>query len=83
MPPSGRGGSSRPDRRIAGDILGTLADITGITWTGRFATLYGFPPDETCQYLLEAGSFFISPPARHAFCHRPGPAPGRLRDFPG
>ena len=55
---------SRADRRIAGGILGTLADITNITWTGRFRDLYGFPPEETYQYLLEAGSF-ISPAARH------------------
>ena len=55
---------SRADRRIAGDILGTLVDITNITWTGRFRDLYGFPPEETYQYLLEAGSF-ISPAARH------------------
>ena len=55
---------SRADRRIAGDILGTLADITNITWTGRFRDIYSFPPEETYQYLLEAGSF-ISPAARH------------------
>ena len=60
----GLAGLSRADRRIAGDILGTLADITNITWTGRFRDLYGFPPEETYQYLLEAGSF-ISPAARH------------------
>jgi len=56
---------SRADRRIAGDILGTLTDITNITWTGRFRDLYGFPAEETYQYLLEAGSF-ISPAARRA-----------------
>jgi V/A-type H+/Na+-transporting ATPase subunit C len=59
----GREGLSRADRRIAGDILGTLADITNITWAGRCRDLYGFPPEETYQYLLEAGSF-ISPGAR-------------------
>jgi len=57
-------GLSRADRRIAGGILGTLADITNITWTGRCRALYGFPAEETYQYLLEAGSF-ISPAARH------------------
>ena len=57
-------GLSRADRRIAGDILGALADIANITWTGRFRDLYGFPPEETYQYLLEAGSF-INPAARH------------------
>ncbi len=56
-------GLSRADRRIAGGILGTLADITNITWTGRCRDLYGFPAEETYQYLLEAGSF-ISPGAR-------------------
>ena len=56
-------GLSRADRRIAGEILGTLADITNITWTGRFRDLYGFPAEETYQYLIEAGSF-ISPAAR-------------------
>jgi V/A-type H+-transporting ATPase subunit C len=55
---------SRADRRIARDLLGTLADITNITWTGRFRDLYAFPPEETYQYLLEAGSF-VSPAARH------------------
>jgi vacuolar-type H+-ATPase subunit C/Vma6 len=57
-------GLSRADRRIAGNILGTLADITNLTWTGRFRDLYNFPPEETYQYLLEAGSF-VSPAARH------------------
>jgi V/A-type H+-transporting ATPase subunit C len=56
-------GLSRADRRIAGEILGTLTDITNITWTGRFRDLYGFPAEETYQYLIEAGSF-ISPAAR-------------------
>ncbi|MGA9754669.1 MAG: V-type ATPase subunit [Desulfobaccales bacterium] len=51
------------DRRIAGEILGTLADITNITWAGRFRDLYGFPAEETYQYLIEAGSF-RSPAAR-------------------
>jgi V/A-type H+/Na+-transporting ATPase subunit C len=59
----GREGLSRADRRIAGDILGTLTDITNITWAGRFRDLYGFPAEETYQYLLEAGSF-TSPAAR-------------------
>jgi vacuolar-type H+-ATPase subunit C/Vma6 len=60
----GLAGLSRADRGIAGDILGTLIDITNITWTGRFRDLYGFPAEETYQYLIEAGSF-ISPEARH------------------
>jgi V/A-type H+-transporting ATPase subunit C len=50
-------GLSRADRGIAGEILGTLADITNITWAGRFRDLYGFPAEETYQYLIEAGSF--------------------------
>jgi vacuolar-type H+-ATPase subunit C/Vma6 len=53
----------RADRRIAADILGALADITNITWAGRFRDLYGFPAAETYQYLIEAGSF-VSPAAR-------------------
>jgi vacuolar-type H+-ATPase subunit C/Vma6 len=56
-------GLSRADRRIAGDILGPLADITNITWTGRFRDLFGLSAEETYQYLLEAGSF-SSPAAR-------------------
>jgi vacuolar-type H+-ATPase subunit C/Vma6 len=47
----------RADRRIAGELLGTLADMTNIIWAGRFRDLYGFPPEETYQYLIEAGSF--------------------------
>jgi V/A-type H+-transporting ATPase subunit C len=50
-------GLCRADRGIAGEILGTLADITNITWAGRFRDLYGFPAEETYQYLIEAGSF--------------------------
>jgi vacuolar-type H+-ATPase subunit C/Vma6 len=57
-------GLSRADRRIAAGILGALIDITNITWTGRFRDLYNFPPEETYQYLLEAGSF-VRPGARH------------------
>jgi V/A-type H+-transporting ATPase subunit C len=48
---------SRPDRRLAGQLLGTLADITNIIWVGRFREIYGFPPEESYQYLLAAGSF--------------------------
>ena len=66
----GLGGLSRADRRIAGSILGTLADVTNITWTGRFRDIYSFPPEETYQYLLEAGSF-ISPAARHDLAFAP------------
>jgi vacuolar-type H+-ATPase subunit C/Vma6 len=47
----------RADRRIAGDLLGTLADMTNIIWASRFRDLYGFPAEETYQYLIEAGSF--------------------------
>ena len=83
-------GLSRADRRIAGGILGTLADITNITWTGRFRDLYGFPAEETYQYLLEAGSF-VSPGARHdlAFATNTGemilhlPRPALYRVAPG
>jgi V/A-type H+-transporting ATPase subunit C len=53
----GLAGLSRSDRRIAGEILGTLVDITNITWAGRFRDLYVFPAEETYQYLIEAGSF--------------------------
>lgn len=63
-------GLSRADRRIAGDLLGTLADITNITWAGRFRDLYAFPAEETYQYLLEAGSF-RSPSARHDLAFAP------------
>lgn len=63
-------GLSRADRRIAGDILGTLADITNITWTGRFRDLYGFPAEETYQYLIEAGSF-RNPSARRDLAFAP------------
>ncbi len=55
---------SRADRLIAAGLLGALTDVTNITWAGRFRDLYGFPPEETYQYLLEAGSF-RSPAARH------------------
>jgi vacuolar-type H+-ATPase subunit C/Vma6 len=54
---------SRADRRTAGQLLGTLADVTNITWAGRFRDIYGFPGEEIYQYLLEAGSF-RSPAAR-------------------
>jgi V/A-type H+-transporting ATPase subunit C len=60
----------RADRRIAGGILGTLMDITNITWTGRFRDLYGFPAEETYQYLIEAGSF-TSPAARRDLAFAP------------
>jgi vacuolar-type H+-ATPase subunit C/Vma6 len=53
----GLGKLSRADRRIARSLLGTLADITNIAWAGRFRDLYGFPPEETYQYLIDAGSF--------------------------
>ena len=60
----------RADRQIAGGILGTLIDITNITWTGRFRDLYGFPAEETYQYLIEAGSF-TSPAARRDLAFAP------------
>lgn len=53
----------RSDRRIAGQLLGVLADLTNITWAGRFRDIYGFPGEEIYQYLVEAGSF-TSPKAR-------------------
>ena len=61
---------SRADRRIAAELLGTLADITNITWAGRFRDLYTFPGEETYQYLLEAGSF-RSPAARRDLAFAP------------
>ncbi len=48
---------SRADRKIAGQLLGTMADITNIVWAGRFRDIYGFPGEETYQYLIAAGSF--------------------------
>ena len=63
-------GLSRSDRRIAGDLLGILADITNITWAGRFRDLYAFPAEETYQYLLAAGSFRSSA-ARHDLAFAP------------
>lgn len=63
-------GLSRADRRIAGELLGTLADITNITWAARFRDLYAFPPEETYQYLLEAGSF-RAPAARRDLAFAP------------
>ncbi len=60
----------RGDRRIAAEILGALADITNITWAGRFRDLYGFPAEETYQYLIEAGSF-TSPAARRDLAFAP------------
>jgi len=60
----------RADRRIAGDILGVWMDITNIAWTGRFRDLYGFPPEETYQYLIAAGSF-VSPAARRDLAFAP------------
>jgi V/A-type H+/Na+-transporting ATPase subunit C len=53
----------RADRRIAEEILGVWIDITNINWAGRFRGLYGFPAEETYQYLIEGGSF-RSPQAR-------------------
>jgi V/A-type H+-transporting ATPase subunit C len=47
---------SRQDRRLSGRLLGVLTDITNLIWAGRFREIYGFPGEETYQYLLEAGS---------------------------
>ncbi len=52
----GREHLSRPDRRLSGQLLGVMADITNLTWAGRFREIYGFPGEEIYQYLLEAGS---------------------------
>lgn len=61
----GLGRLSRADRRLAGDILGAMADLTNIIWAGRFREIYGFPPEETYQYLIEAGSFRRPEARRH------------------
>jgi vacuolar-type H+-ATPase subunit C/Vma6 len=53
------------DRGPSRALVGVLADITNITWAGRFRDLYGFPPEETFQYLVAAGHFH-SPEARRA-----------------
>ena len=58
------------DRRLAGEIAGALIDITNITWTGRFRDLYGFPPEETFQYLVAGGSF-LSVAARRDLAFAP------------
>lgn len=48
---------SRADRQAAGQLLDTLAEITNITWAGRFRDLYGFSGEEIYQYLIDAGVF--------------------------
>jgi V/A-type H+-transporting ATPase subunit C len=52
----GREHLGRRDRRLSGQLLGVLADITNLVWAGRFREIYGFPGEEIYQYLLEAGS---------------------------
>jgi V/A-type H+-transporting ATPase subunit C len=55
---------SRADRRVAGQLLDTLAEITNIAWAGRFRDLYGFPGEEIYQYLMDAGRFAKPRPRR-------------------
>jgi len=66
----GLGKLSRADRRSARGLFGTLADITNITWAGRFRDLYGFPGEEIYQYLIDAGSF-SNPAARRDLAFAP------------
>ncbi len=61
---------SRRDRRLAGQLLGTMADINNIIWTARFKEIYGFPGEEIYQYLLEAGSLG-EPRRRHDLAFAP------------
>jgi V/A-type H+-transporting ATPase subunit C len=61
----------RPDRRLAGRLLGTLADITNLIWVGRFREVYGFPPEESYQYLLAAG-IYRDPHRRRELAFAPG-----------
>jgi vacuolar-type H+-ATPase subunit C/Vma6 len=61
---------TRPDRRLAGELLGALADITNLIWFGRFKEIYGLPGEEIYQYLLEAGSF-RQPRRRHVLAFAP------------
>ncbi len=58
------------DRRIAGHLFHTLADITNLIWTSRFREIYGFPGEEIYQYLLEVGSF-RNPRRRHDLAFAP------------
>jgi len=55
---------SRPDRRVAAGLLGTMIDITNIVWAGRFRDVYGFGGEETYQYLIAGGGFQESRPRR-------------------
>jgi V/A-type H+-transporting ATPase subunit C len=66
----GRNSLSGRDRRLSGQLLGTLADINNIIWAGRFREIYGFPGEETYQYLLEAGSLG-EPRRRHDLAFAP------------
>jgi V/A-type H+-transporting ATPase subunit C len=52
----GRESLSRRDRRLSGQLLGVLTDITNLIWAGRFREIFGFPGEEIYQYLLEGGS---------------------------
>ena len=61
------------DGRLAGEIVGALAEIINITWTDRFRDLYGFPPEEIFQYLVAAGGF-LSPEARRNLAFAPNVA---------
>jgi V/A-type H+-transporting ATPase subunit C len=66
----GRETLSRPDRHLSGQLLGVLADITNLIWAVRFREIYGFPGEETYQYLLEAGSLG-EPRRRHDLAFAP------------
>jgi V/A-type H+-transporting ATPase subunit C len=57
-------GLSRPDRRVAARLLGTMIDITNIVWVGRFRDVYGFGGEETYQYLIVGGGFQEPRPRR-------------------
>ncbi len=66
----GRHSLSRRDRRLSGQLLGTMADINNIIWTARFKEIYGFSGEEIYQYLLEAGSLG-EPSRRHDLAFAP------------
>jgi len=64
---------SRPDCRLAGQILSTLAEVTNVIWAGRFRDLYGFPGEEIYQYFIDAGRF-EKPRPRRDLAFAPGVA---------
>jgi V/A-type H+-transporting ATPase subunit C len=66
----GREHLSSRDRRLSGQLLGVMADITNLIWVGRFREIYGFPGGEIYQYLLEAGSLG-EPRRRHDLAFAP------------